>query len=87
MDITPGNQVTLFKNGGELFPAMIAAIDAAQFEVRVETYIFRDDKSGDAIADSLKHAAKRGVAVRVLVDGLVRIPPARNFLKRCARLV
>jgi cardiolipin synthase A/B len=69
MDITPGNQVTLFKNGGELFPAMIAAIDAAQFEVRVETYIFRDDKSGDAIADSLKHAAKRGVAVRVLVDG------------------
>ncbi len=68
MDITPGNQITLFKNGSELFPAMITAIDAAQFEVRVETYIFRDDKSGEAIADSLKRAAKRGVAVRALVD-------------------
>jgi cardiolipin synthase A/B len=69
MDTTSGNNVTLLKNGGELFPAMIAAIDAAQFEVRVETYIFRDDNSGEAIADSLKRAARRGVAVRVLVDG------------------
>ena len=69
MEATSGNNVTLLKNGGELFPAMIAAIDAAQFEVRVETYIFRDDKGGEAIADSLKRAAKRGVAVRVLVDG------------------
>lgn len=69
MEATAGNHVTLLKNGGELFPAMIAAIDAAQFEVRVETYIFRDDKSGEAIADSLKRAARRGVAVRALVDG------------------
>jgi cardiolipin synthase A/B len=69
MEITSGNHVTLLKNGGELFSAMIAAIDAAQFEVRVETYIFRDDRSGEAIADSLRRAAKRGVGVRVLVDG------------------
>jgi cardiolipin synthase A/B len=69
MEITSGNDVTLIKNGGELFPAMIAAIDAAQFEVRVETYIFHDDRSGEAIADCLKRAASRGVAVRVLVDG------------------
>ena len=69
MEATSGNNVTLLKNGDELFPAMIAAIDAAQFEVRVETYIFRDDKGGEAIADSLKRAAKRGVGVRVLVDG------------------
>lgn len=69
MATTSGNHVTLLKNGGELFPAMIAAIDAAQFEVRVETYIFRDDSGGAAIADCLKRAASRGVAVRVLVDG------------------
>ena len=69
MEATSGNNVTLLKNGGELFPAMIAAIDAAQFEVRVETYIFRDDTSGEAIADSLKRAAQRGVSVRVLADG------------------
>ena len=67
--IKDGNHVTLLKNGGELFPAMIDSIDAAKFEVRIETYIFRDDRSGIAIADALKRAVKRGVASRVLIDG------------------
>ncbi len=69
MDSAHNNQVTLLKNGGEFFPALIAAIDAAKFEVRIETYIFRDDRSGIAIADALKRAVKRSVAVRVLIDG------------------
>ncbi len=67
--IKNGNHVTLLKNGGELFPALTKSIDAAKFEVRIETYIFRDDRSGAAIADALKRAVKRGVAARVLIDG------------------
>ncbi len=69
MNITPGNHAKLLKNGGDFFPALIAAIHAAQVEVRVETYIFRDDKTGMDIADALKAAAKRGVTVRLIVDG------------------
>lgn len=76
MKIVPGNRITLYKNGASLFPAMIAAIDAAANNVRIETYIFEDDVSGRMIADALSRAAHRGVAVRLLVDGFgtVNVP-------------
>lgn len=66
---TPGNAVELLRSGRELFPAMVAALDAAQHEVWLETYIFADDASGTLVADALVRAARRGVKVRVLVDG------------------
>ena len=68
--ISHGNRVGLLKNGGEFFPALIAAIDSANHDVSVETYIFRDDAAGGLIADALKNAARRGVSVRVVVDGV-----------------
>jgi cardiolipin synthase A/B len=69
MTIVHGNRVRLLKNGLEFFPALIEAIDRAEHEVRIETYIYRDDKSGYAVAEALKRACKRGVSVRVIVDG------------------
>jgi len=66
---TPGNAVELLRSGGEFFPALAAAVDAAQREVWLETYIFADDGAGTVIADALVRAAQRGVVVRVLVDG------------------
>ena len=70
MDIVVGNRITLLKNGADFFPALIAAIDAALLDVRIENYIFEADATGKRIADALKRAAQRGVAVRVLVDGV-----------------
>jgi cardiolipin synthase A/B len=72
----PGNAIGLLRNGAEYFPAMIAAIDGAEREVWLETYIFADDVSGRAVASALARAARRGVTVRVLVDGW----GARSFL-------
>ena len=65
----PGNRLQLLASGGEYFPALIAAIDAAVCEVHLETYIFADDAIGRRVAATLASAAQRGVAVRVLVDG------------------
>ncbi|MDP2811859.1 MAG: cardiolipin synthase ClsB [Rhodocyclaceae bacterium] len=65
----PGNRVTLLETGGEYFPALIEAIDGAAAEIHLETYIFADDNTGRAVAAALARAARRGVAVRVLVDG------------------
>lgn len=65
----PGNAVDLLRSGREYFPALIEAIDAAEREVWIETYIFADDPAGNRIADALVAAARRGVAVRVMVDG------------------
>ncbi len=64
-----GNQVELLETGGQFFPALIAAVDAAVHEVHLETYIFADDPTGRRVAAALGRAARRGVAVRVLVDG------------------
>ena len=64
-----GNRLSLLESGGEYFPALIAAIDAALHEVHLETYIFADDSTGRRVAGALTRAAQRGVAVRVLVDG------------------
>ena len=64
-----GNRVELLKNGGQYFPALLAAIDGAQHEVHLESYIFADDDTGRAIAAALAGAAQRGVATRVMVDG------------------
>lgn len=64
-----GNSLRLLESGGEYFPALTAAIDAAVFEVHLETYIFADDITGRSVAAALARAARRGVAVRVLVDG------------------
>ncbi len=65
----PGNAIGLLRNGTEYFPALIRAIDGATTEVWLETYIFADDAAGRAVADALVRAARRGVKVRVLVDG------------------
>ena len=75
---TPGNRVELLRSGGEYFPALTAAIDAAVREIWLETYIFADDGAGTAIAAALVRAAQRGVTVRVLVDGW----GAKHYLTR-----
>ena len=64
-----GNRLQLLESGGEYFPALIAAIEAALYEVHLETYIFADDSTGRRVAAALARAAQRGVAVRVLVEG------------------
>ncbi len=67
--LVAGNKLQLLRSGGEYFPALIAAIDAAAHEVHLEAYIFADDSTGRRVAAALTRAAQRGVAVRVLVDG------------------
>ncbi len=69
MHFLPGNRIELLTNGEEYFPALIAAIDGALVEVRLETYIFENDATGCLVAEALARAAQRGVVVQVMVDG------------------
>ena len=68
-NFVPGNSLTLLESGTQYFPALLDAIATATEEIHIETYIFADDETGRTIAASLGRAAKRGVNVRVLVDG------------------
>ena len=67
---TQAHDMRLLIGGVDLFAAMIKAIDAAQQEVRLETYIFSFDGAGSDVALALMRAAQRGVRVCVLVDGV-----------------
>jgi cardiolipin synthase A/B len=67
--VVGGNQVLLLEGGEQLFPRMCSAIDAAQREVWLATYIFHSDGAAQTVAQALKRAAQRGVAVHVVVDG------------------
>ncbi|MBI4756412.1 MAG: cardiolipin synthase ClsB [Betaproteobacteria bacterium] len=68
-EFVPGNLVELLESGTDFFPLLRRSIDAARHEIFLETYIFENDDTGHMIAAALARAARRGVAVRVLVDG------------------
>jgi len=67
--LVPGNRITLLRSGAEYFPALEAAIRAARREIYLESYIYEADETGWRITNALADAARRGVAVHVLVDG------------------
>ncbi len=66
---TVGNRIALLENGEEFFPAVFAAIDTAQHELQIETFILFEDKVGMELQATLMRAAQRGVQVDLLVDG------------------
>ncbi|MDB6053949.1 MAG: cls [Verrucomicrobiales bacterium] len=66
----PGNKVTAYVNGDEIFPAMLESIKAAQKTIDFETYIYWAGEIGKNFADALAGRATNGVQVHVLVDWL-----------------
>jgi cardiolipin synthase A/B len=56
--------------GDEIFPAMLAAIDAASQSVCLELYTFEECPLGRDFREALVRACERGVRVRVLVDAI-----------------
>jgi cardiolipin synthase len=71
--------------GDEIFPAMLAAIDAARKSVCLEIYTYTDSPLGKRFREALIRAQARGVHVRVLIDavGSMSLPgsfwePLRN---------
>lgn len=65
-----GHHVQLLQGGDDLFDAMVLAVDQSVHEVRVETYIFNADPSGERVAAALERAARRGVSVYLVMDGV-----------------
>jgi cardiolipin synthase A/B len=79
-----GNGVALLRNGDEAYPAMLDAIAGARHTIGLSTYIFGDDAAGQPFIEALAAAVRRGVEVRVLVDGVgarYSWPPAHRALR------
>ena len=63
------NKIQLVRGGKAYFDLMISLIEKANYTIHLQTYIFDMDATGTIIAEALKNAAKRKVAVYLLVDG------------------
>jgi cardiolipin synthase len=61
---------TWLRAGREIFPPMLAAINAARTSVCLEMYIFAAGYPGEAFREALVRARQRDVRVRVLIDAL-----------------
>jgi cardiolipin synthase len=70
LNFSSHNNVTLLHCGAEFFPALIDAIDGAQIEIYLETYIFAADDTASRVKEALKRAAGRGVVCNVITDWL-----------------
>ncbi|HEY5582230.1 MAG TPA: cardiolipin synthase ClsB [Rhodoferax sp.] len=71
-----GHQIQLLQGAQAFFPALVRAIERSAHEVRMETYIFSVEAAGESVAIALEQAARRGVAVYLVMDGVgtPRIP-------------
>jgi cardiolipin synthase len=80
-----GNRITPLYNGEQAYPAMLEAIARARETVHFSTYLFRPGQAAEHFAEALAAAQRRGVAVRVLLDGAADFfyrPRASRILAR-----
>ena len=64
-----GNRLELIEGGEERLRAILELIAGAQHSVRLLFYMFNPDWAGRLVRDALVEAAKRGVSVKLLIDG------------------
>lgn len=67
---TGGNEVRLLRGGEVLFPTLRDRIDAAQHSVWLAFYIISPFGQSGWVLQALMRAARRGVSVHMVVDGL-----------------
>ncbi|MDD2729158.1 cardiolipin synthase ClsB [Malikia sp.] len=80
-----GHQLHLLEGGAELFPAMVQAMERAQQLVHIETYIFEFAGSTLQVAEAMERAARRGITVRLVVDGIGTARLPRTWRERLER--
>jgi len=92
--LVANNNVEAFFSGEEAYAAMLQAIEDARISVTLATYIFESDRTGRRFIDALSAAKRRGVDVRILLDGVgewYSLPRAGSLLRaqgvRVARFV
>jgi cardiolipin synthase A/B len=68
--LVAGTIIQAYQNGDAAYPPMLASIMTAKVSVALSSYIFQDDVWGRRFIDALAEANRRGVTVRVLIDGI-----------------
>lgn len=72
-------EVKLVHSGKDFFKVLNNVIDCSTKTLHLQTYIFASDETGKEVIASLVGAAKRGVAVYLLVDAYGSFPFSKEF--------
>ena len=65
---TEGNRIEVLRNGDQIFPSMLEAIDAAEHTIDFLTFVYWAGEIGEEFGRHLSDRARAGVRVRVLLD-------------------
>ncbi|WP_228242154.1 phosphatidylserine/phosphatidylglycerophosphate/cardiolipin synthase family protein [Porphyrobacter sp. GA68] len=78
------HRLTVLADGPDRWRALLNLINSAQRRLDVCFYIYATDRSGAAVRDALTAAARRGVAVTVILDSFGADADAGFFADMCA---
>lgn len=76
-----GNSLTLLNNGDRFYPAMLDAIEHAEYSITIEAYIYWAGTIGVRFARALAEAGRRGVRVKILLDAVGSSTIGREILQ------
>ena len=79
MPTGPDSSCQWLRAGDEIFPAMLAAIDAASRSVCLEIYTFEESPLGREFLEALLRARERDARVRVVVDAIGSVLLSNSF--------
>lgn len=68
--VIAGNAIEVFRNGDEIFPAMLETIETAERTVDMLTYVYWTGDIARRMADALAKRAADGLRVRVILDAI-----------------
>lgn len=67
--VVTGDRYDVLRNGDEVFPPMLEAIRQARQRISFGSFIYEDGLIGDQFTAEFVKAARRGVTVRLVLDG------------------
>jgi cardiolipin synthase len=79
---TSHNAASLIRGGGAYFTLLLSLIHKARHTIHIQVYIYDEDETGQEVAAALKEAARRGVAVYLLVDGYASQDLSAGFISQ-----
>ena len=73
--------VTTYTFGADLYQDMLLAIGEAKDSILLETFIWKNDETGQQFKDAINEAAGRGVDVFVIYDGFANLVVPSSFFR------
>jgi len=74
-----GNRLELIERGEERLRLLLELIGGAKQSIKILMYMFNADPAGEAVRDALVAAARRGLEVRLMIDGFGSAAPSEFF--------